>query len=519
MWLDRLGSTSLVRVGVLSLLWLGLLAWARPLMLLDEGRYVGVAWEMLRSGHWLVPTLDGLPYFQKPPLFYWITVVSMKWFGVNEWAARLASLLGACAGALSVFWLVRRWWGARSAGLALAVLLMQPMFYLGAQFANLDMLVAGCITVTIVALAHAAMAMERAESYRIVLLGAYVAAAMGVLAKGLIGFVLPALVIGVWLLLERRWRVLFRLLWLPGALVFLALTTPWFLAMQARYPDFLNYFFVVQHFRRFAAGGFNNVQPFWFYPVILTLATLPWLPWLAPQFSKVRLLDQKRGPLRRLLCLWVILIVGFFSLPASKLLGYVLPVLPPLAVLLADGFESMHSSNTWRMRGIWLAGGGSMVISFLVIAALSRHTSHSSKAIAAVLHVQRKAGEPVYMVENYDFDLPVYARLEAPTKVVLNWQDASIHRHDTWRKEMVDAASFAPQMSAAILLQPSQLGVDMCSHRVVWVVVPMDMTKDFPFLSMGRWIGGDNEKNLWRLDAGVLSVRRALGCPGIPTTG
>jgi len=110
-----------------ALLWLALLAWARPLMLPDEGRYVGVAWEMMRSGDWLTPTLNGLPYFHKPPLFYWITAASMSLFGVGELPARAAPLLGAWAGAMAVFLFLRRWWGTSAALLALVVLLAQPL--------------------------------------------------------------------------------------------------------------------------------------------------------------------------------------------------------------------------------------------------------------------------------------------------------------------------------------------------------------------------------------------------------
>lgn len=516
---DRLGAMPPLRVALLALLWLMLLAWARPLMLPDEGRYVGVAWEMVRSGHWLVPTLDGLPYFHKPPLFYWITAASLKLFGVWEWPARLASLLGAWFGAMAVFLLVRRWWSAQSAGLALATLLVLPMFYLGAQFANLDMLVAGCITTTIVLLAHAVLAMERDQPHRTALLGAYAAAALGVLAKGLIGFVLPALVIGVWLLLERRWRSLFKLVSLPGVVLFLLLAAPWFGAMQARYPDFLNYFFVVQHFKRFAAGGFNNVQPFWFYPVVLALAALPWLSWLVPQFARDRLRDPARGPLRRLLWVWLVVIVGFFSLPASKLLGYALPVVPPLAVLLADGFEARHANGTGSMRGWWWAAVISMALNLAAIGVLAVRTPHSSRALAAVLRVQRQPTEPVYWLDNDYFDLPIYARLETPVNIVLDWKDPALHHRDTWRKEVADAATFAPDMATARLLQPERLAPSLCRQSVVWLVGPLDMAARYPFLSAGKLAASNKEARLWRLDARELPVRRALGCPGTPTRG
>src|SRR6218665_3342314 len=115
--------------GAVVFLWLAMLAWTRPLMLPDEGRYVGVAWEMLRSGDWLTPTLNGLPYFHKPPLFYWITASAIGTFGMNDWAARAAPLLGGAATLVAVMAFTTRWWDAPTGKAALLVLATQPLFY------------------------------------------------------------------------------------------------------------------------------------------------------------------------------------------------------------------------------------------------------------------------------------------------------------------------------------------------------------------------------------------------------
>ena len=165
--------------------WFAATAWLRPLALPDEGRYVGVALEMLWSGDWLVPTLDTLPYFHKPPLFYWLTAASLGVFGINEWAARLPSLLAATGAAFAVYLFVRRWAGERQALLALAVLATTPFFFGGAQFANLDMLVAACIACTILCAADAVLAAEGDRPRRSTLVAAYAFAALGILAKGL----------------------------------------------------------------------------------------------------------------------------------------------------------------------------------------------------------------------------------------------------------------------------------------------------------------------------------------------
>jgi len=317
-----------ITVAALILSWLGAFAWARPLMLPDEGRYVSVAWEMLRSGDWLTPTLNGLPYFHKPPLFYWITAAAASVFGLNDWAARAAPLIGAASAAIAVYLFVQRWWGDRLARSALVALLSQPLFYLGSQFANLDMLVAGCITVTIVLLAHVVLSVQQELPFRPALAGAYAVAGLGVLAKGLIGVVIPALVIGTWLLLLRRWRPLKALLWVPGVLLLFGIAAPWFVVMELRYPAFFDYFFVVHHFKRYAEGGFNNVEPFWFYLALLFVFALPWLPWLRAQFAPGRTADLRDHELRVLMGVWIVTII-------AHLIGFVLKVAVVGAVVAA----------------------------------------------------------------------------------------------------------------------------------------------------------------------------------------
>lgn len=340
-----------VWLAVATLVWLGLTSWARPLMLPDGGRYVGVAWEMVATGEWLTPRLDGLPYFHKPPLFYWITAAALSVFGPVEWAARVAPLLGAWICAMAIYLFLRRWADMRLARLSLLLLLVQPLLYIGAQFANLDMLVAGCITAAIVLLAHAALSVEAGLPHRGALLGAYAFAALGILAKGLIGAVIPALVILPWLALRGRLRLIAPLCWLPAWLLFLAIAAPWFVAMELRFPGFLDYFFVVQHFGRYTASGFSNANPGWFFPAVLLLFFLPWLPWLFKFFARGNTLAALRSPVSMLMALWVLMVVLFFSLPQSKLVGYVLPAVAPLVVLCAMGYASTARPGSWSRRG------------------------------------------------------------------------------------------------------------------------------------------------------------------------
>ena len=323
--------------GALALLWLTFSLGARSLTLPDEGRYVGVAWEMLRSGNWLIPTENGLPFFHKPPLFYWLTAGSMSIFGTGAAAARLAPLLGACLSALGLYLVARRWAGERAARWTLLVLLTQPFFFGGAQFANLDMLVAACIALAILLAAHASLLIRNGLAHRTALLGAWAAAAFGVLAKGLIGVVLPGLVVVLWLALSGQGRTILRLCWPAGPALFVLIAAPWFIAVQARYPDFGHFFFVYQHFERFARGGFNNVQPWWFFAAVLPALTLPWSLWLLRSTFGARPGESAEATLwRRLMWVWLAAVLVFFSIPQSKPVGYAMPMLFPLAALCAD---------------------------------------------------------------------------------------------------------------------------------------------------------------------------------------
>ncbi|MBX3620750.1 MAG: glycosyltransferase family 39 protein [Rhizobacter sp.] len=483
-------------------------------MLPDEGRYVGVAWEMLRSGDWLTPTLDGLPYFHKPPLFYWITAGSLSVFGLHEWAARAAPLVGGWLAACSLYVFLRRWSEARTARLALGALLVQPLFYGGSQFANLDMLVAGCITATTLALADAALCQEAGRPHRVALGAAYALAAAGVLAKGLIGFVLPALVVGAWLVVRGRWRGLLRLLWGPGLVLFALLALPWFVAMQRRFPGFLDYFFIVQQVKRYAEGGFNNPQPFWFYAAVLLLFHLPWLPWLVRVARRGFFGDPARGAIRLLMGLWVLVLLLFFSMPASKLVGYILPAVPPLAALIAEGHGAGHAPSARRRWGFALAAGLAGVLCVGAIVAIAVRDHGVSRRVAAALVAEPQA--PVYLLHRYDFDLPFYARLREPVPVVDDWASPDIARRDNWRKELLDAGAFDRTRAAATLLLPAALPQALCRAPVSWVVGQPGDVAAYPFLAQAQAVFSAPGTQLWRVEPAQI---KALACAGTPNDG
>jgi 4-amino-4-deoxy-L-arabinose transferase-like glycosyltransferase len=505
---------------LLAVLWLAATAWLRPLMLPDEGRYVGVAWEMVRSGHWLVPTLDGLPYFHKPPLFYWLTAGSLWTFGLHEWAARVAPLLGATAAASALYLFALRWAGPALARLSLLVLVTQPLLFAGAQFANLDMLVAGCIAATVLALASAALSIEAGQRARGTLATGYAFAALGLLAKGLIGIVLPGMILVVWLLARRRARTLLALVWWPGLVLFVVIAAPWFIAMQQRFPAFLDYFFIVQHFKRYTSSGFNNPQPFWFYLAVLPLTTLPWSVWLGAAARRSYWQDPERGSQRALMWSWLVLVTLFFSLPKSKLVGYILPATIPLAFLVADAIAIGWRTGSGRSRR-WIAGSavGSGLVCLGVIAAVTATHNNSLGPMGQTLSQRMAPRDQVVFLHGYYFDMPFYARLQAPAHVVDDWDDPRLTARDDWHKELLDAQQFEPTANPPVLLRPSRLVELLCSGRTTWFVGAVGMPARYPVLAAATLVTRQGDTALWRLPAGALSAAQCREMPSASSAG
>ncbi len=499
---------------VLAGLWFGCTAWLRPLAIPDEGRYVGVAWEMLRSGNWLVPTLDGLPFFHKPPLFYWITAGSMTLFGPGVAAARAAAWLASVVIASGLFAFVRRWVGRGQAWASVIVLATAPLFYGAAQYANMDLLVAACISATIMLVAHAALARDAGLPYRRVLAVAFVAAALGLLAKGLIGVVLPPLVLVVWGLSTRRVGRVFALLtWAPGWLVLAAVAAPWFMAVQARFPDFEHYFFVVQHFQRFVSTGFNNPQPWWFYPIVLLVLTLPWSPWLLAWLRRRPAPEARHADLRMLMLTWAATVTVFFSLPNSKLVGYILPALPPFAFLIADALRPFWTERPLRALSRWLIATVVVAAVGCVVVAVAAHffQPKSRQTLAENLRAWKGPRDPVIFLDNFYYDVMFYARLDAPVSVVNRWLPADVMK-DSWPRELFDAARFAPADSARRLLLPDELEPALCGAQSSWLIGPWPVSAAPAWLADQPPAYQSGTTALWHIVATAPATRVALHC-------
>ncbi|CAM5787511.1 ArnT family glycosyltransferase [Castellaniella caeni] len=516
-------------VALCAFVWLAATTWMYPLLLPDEGRYVGVAWHMLVSGDFLTPRLDGMPFFHKPPLFYWLTAGSLAMFGDNAWAGRLVSVLSATTMVTAFYVFLRRYAPLGAARRTALILAVQPFLFGAAHYANLDMLVAALISLTVLAGADAVFRHEQARPDRLALLLMYVLAAAGFLAKGLIGVVLPGGVLFFWLLGRRQYRAMGRLLWWPGILLFLLLITPWMVVMQLRFPGFFDYYIVYQHFQRFLETGFNNPHPFWFYvPVVLGL-TLPWsvqlwrwfyphgplLPVFVPPTQNPGQVD--RGVLRGLMLAWLAVVLVFFSIPASKLVGYVIAVLPPLAWFIQETFEQREEETAPGVtRSLVRHALGAALICLAAVAALLVFPQRSSRPLAQVLVQSAQPGDQLVMFNQYAYDVPLYANWRKPVIVVTNWDDPRLMHGDDWRRELADAALFTADKGADVLWLPQRLQAFVCepAHPTVWLMAWLDEADRLPVLAGQAPVAQARKMGLWKLPAGDLPS----GCGETPSS-
>ncbi len=316
----------------------------------DEGRYAEIPREMIESGDFVTPRLNYVKYFEKPALHYWLTAASFVTFGQNEAAARLFPVLFGLGGCLLTFAVARRMTGsARAGAAAAAVLVSSVLWYALSRLNVIDMTLTFFFTLAMLGYWLWFRGGEAAGRWPLLLF--YAAMALATLSKGLIGVVLPGGIAVLHLASLRRWRAILRLFSPWGIALYFALVLPWFWAVCAANPDFFDFFFVHEHFTRYLTTEHDRYEPFWFFVPILLGGLVPWTGMLWDAFRAARGQD---GLLRRedglFLILWFAVPLIFFSLSGSKLIPYILPCLPPLAVLIGAVVEGMLRGGAPAMR-------------------------------------------------------------------------------------------------------------------------------------------------------------------------
>lgn len=342
---------------------------ALPLFVPDETRYAEVPREMLTTGDWIVPRINGLRYFEKPVMGYWLTAASLKVLGENNFAVRLPAALSTGLAAVLIFFLCSTCFGKQSflPGLAVFVYLTSFGVNVLGGVAMLDTPLTLFLTATLVCFFLATEKNENSTQERILLLTAGIFAGCAFLTKGFLAFAVPVLTAGPYLLLQGRWRDSLRMLFLPiiGALL---VSLPWAVLIHQREPDFWNYFFWHEHVKRFLSDTAQHKEPFWFFLAVLPPMFIPWILMLPAAVIGLRKKSWPISSERHLLffCFcWLAFPLLFYSASSGKLITYILPCFPPLAILSAMGLNTVLSAE--HKKSIQLGIGAAVLLFSLAL--------------------------------------------------------------------------------------------------------------------------------------------------------
>ncbi len=324
----------------------------------DEGRYAEIPREMLSRGDLVTPHLNGVLYFEKPPLLYWSVALSFRLFGENELAARVPGKLASVGLALLAYFFARRRYGERVAVFAALVTASSALVFALSRMVLIDPLLSLALAFAAFSFASFAEGGEKRSLYTL-----HISCAAAVMLKGLIGIVLPGGAIVLWALLAKRLRLLPKLFSPLPLLLFLALTVPWHAILALREPDFLSFYFVHEHFNRFAASSHRREGSPLFFVAVLIGGLLPFtvlLGRLRDAWPGRRLSALRGRKAETFLWVFAILVFAFFSISRSKLIPYLQPIWPALSVLLALGVERAtvrgHSFRLERLLAMALFG-------------------------------------------------------------------------------------------------------------------------------------------------------------------
>lgn len=344
-------TTSFIDISVLTILlvfFYGYYLGHYPLFIPDEGRYAEVAREMIATGDYITPRVNGVAFLDKPILYYWLEVLALKWFGISEWSIRMMPALLGILGCTVTYLCASTLFNRMTGLLASIILATTPLYFAGAHYANLDLEVAVFISSALLCFLTGVETVEQIRHRY--LYAAYIFASLACLTKGLIGLVFPILISSIWLIQQQRlhhWR---QLRVFTGILIFCAIVIPWYVLVQIANPKFLHYFFFTQQVERFlAVNEYNNKTPVWFYVPIIIIGVLPWSIYLAS--AGWRFLKQLRAriqpnPVTVYLWLWAICVFAFFSIPRSKTVGYILPITPAIALIVAHELQTQwHNAH------------------------------------------------------------------------------------------------------------------------------------------------------------------------------
>lgn len=357
---------------IYGLIWFGTLNY-RHLIPSDEGRYAEMAREMLVTGDWITPRYNGYKYFEKPPLQVWATAIVFQVFGLGEWQARLWSALTGFLTILLIGFTGARIFNARTGWLSALVLASSPMWIISGHFNSLDMGLSAFLVSALCSLLLAQTAGNK-NSCRHWMWVCWSMMALATLSKGVIGAAIPAMVFIAYSISAWDWKIWSRLHLISGTILFLVITAPWFVLISQRHPEFLEFFFIHEHLQRFTNNAHSRTGPIYYFVPLLIIGISPWILQIPGAFAQAFAARKREFSSSWLLACWCVVIFVFFSLSQSKLPGYIIPIFPALALLIASRLDYLLRSNNelglfWKLQTLGFAILG--CVGFLFISEVS----------------------------------------------------------------------------------------------------------------------------------------------------
>ena len=325
----------LILLGILSVVFLFLGMGSYPLVDVDETRYAVMSRDLL--GHnWNFLMLNGVPFIEKPPLYFWFTALSIKLFGFHEFAIRLPMALLALGTVFFTYYTGRKIKSPKLGFYAALILLANVYFVMLTRVAIIDMVFTAFLTWTVYCGLLTDFVEEKNKKY--LWWCFYTFASFAFLAKGLLAIVFPVAIIGIHRLINKNVKEIFRPVnILPGILVFLLINLPWHIAMYKQYGfEFIWVYFILHHFERLVnADALGKTRPFLYFVPVFFVGFLPWsfhFIGTIIDFFKKKLYENK---MILFFAIYFVVIFGLFSVASGKLPTYVLPAVPPAAFMVA----------------------------------------------------------------------------------------------------------------------------------------------------------------------------------------
>ncbi len=327
-----------ILIAVLASVLFGILLGFRPLSSPDEGRYTEIPREMVATGDYVTPRLNGVKYFEKPVLMYWLTAGMIKLFGVNEWALRFWPALFTVIGCVGTYAFARSFYNRGIALASATVLSSSLLYYAHSRILILDMALSILMTLSLMSVFYALCNIHKKLRCNIALSVFFVSSACAILTKGLVGIIIPGCIIILWSLYYKNLELLkliFKSWW--GIALFLVIAVPWHVLVATENPEFFDFYFIHEQFLRFFTKIHRRYQPIWFFIPIIFLGFYPWSQFLWRALkNSVLSVKQKQSTylVDGFLLIWVTFIILFYSLSSSKLIPYIVPVFPPLSIFI-----------------------------------------------------------------------------------------------------------------------------------------------------------------------------------------